>query len=1560
MTEPGQQDVRQALDIARAMASAGVPIFAAPPDPSKPVGFALPRGWQYVVSEVAEAHLAAWQPGWALCAVMGHGLDLVDVDTRSGGSWPEFLPVESAIGLAATPSGGLHGFIPSLGLRSRDAILPGVDYKAGVNGDGHGFAFIAPTVKPSKTTGELAGYVWIKPPAQPFPPEGWADWPTAFMVHVQAIQAASPAARPVDGDVFAEFYGQREAQSRQTAARACARAVAEASEPAAPGGGYRLRLMRAAMTLGGYVGAGALSPQVAGTELENAVRRAWGAEPDPEDFQWIADGLRDGAARPFHVYDEREPDPLTGLPPRAAASLEHVRRTGVLPEVFDPSEDNTDQGLADAVTSELYPNLRFDVESGAYLVRGPERWDTITRDAAGWAVADVAKRMPPGIRPVPKDVAERQPEHWQAWRSAKFTSSSGAAPIARKIRDRLAAGEHPSHVRLSKLDADPVVLWAGGQPWDLRTGALATSVDPLTPHTHAARFAPVEGPTPLWDAFTSAVWPDAELREWALSVLSVGLTGYSPRIMPVLYGDTGRGKTQAVELLCNLLGTYGGEVDQKLIVAPEAHGSVVYQLKGRRLAYIDEPAPTHRDKVERVKLLTGGGRMTGNQMRKDPVSWDATHTLVMMQNDPPELVDDALRSRARVIACDGDPDQVARTRAALGDVAGDTISGAWAREAPGVLAAMMARAAAWLADRSVLDASRTPAVVAEMVDEMVRDQDPIRRWMDTRTTPADPGTLSRELHDDFATWFRNSPEFGRRAVPNLIDFGRKLSKIGVGITVRRDGKYRHLQLNGPANGWVIPPMPSASAPVVTGDDGCVTDAESSTVTENAQVSHDVDLGVTDVSESSLFQPNSTNYIDTVKLLGRMGGSGLSDSSGAPHPLTSDNTGDGSVTPPSSALAALDPPAVAPVPAKKSPSATALAKREAKELERQQRITELAGEILDLPALVQRTSRTPRSVAHVHVGARLDDLVAKANGCLTVDVENTGYPIGHPDHELRSIQLGTRVAAFYLDPGCGECREITRRQVAKASTLHAHNASADLSELAHAGLGDLDEMWSRMDDTVIRAKLADPTSTGGDPGLKDAAAAVLGDQAVSPAADAAREALFKAAGWSTTVAPTDPVSKSGWYQVNPRCSTMIFYGCSDVLDGALLALDLPAPDPAVHARERAVQRIVSRPAALGFPLDRAAVLDQTELHENAVGTLRRRIQAELGIDNPGSPKQVGEALLALGAQLPSTATGKPSVAKDVLQAIAGAWELPDGSEDVTALEPHNRAQHGARLVLDWRKHDTVLKLILRPWKITTTHGDGRIRPTVYTLGADTGRMSCVRPNMQQVSKKGGVRECIAADQGFSIISADFAGVELRVAAALSGDRTLRHAIDNGLDIHRMIAAQVFGEDYADANRTLAKRIVFGRIYGGGVPTLAKQAGVPHAIAAAAVEVMDALTPDLAQWSESVRSGIRAGHRQFQTYSGRVIHLDPKQPHKGPNYLIQGSARELLVDALLRWEIGPWGGGLVMPVHDEVIAMVPEHQADDALAHLLECMTLELNGIPITAEAGGPPARTWHSG
>lgn len=159
---PSSIDTDQALRVARVLIELGIPLFVAQPDDTRRNGFRLPNAWH--LSTADPQVVDNWRPGMALCAVTGHGLDLIDIDPRSGGDIPMgSLPPTYAT--AATPSGGTHYFVLPIGVPSRDGVWPGVDVKSGTpEGMGRGFAFIAPTVRQSKVDGQIRPYIWEREP----------------------------------------------------------------------------------------------------------------------------------------------------------------------------------------------------------------------------------------------------------------------------------------------------------------------------------------------------------------------------------------------------------------------------------------------------------------------------------------------------------------------------------------------------------------------------------------------------------------------------------------------------------------------------------------------------------------------------------------------------------------------------------------------------------------------------------------------------------------------------------------------------------------------------------------------------------------------------------------------------------------------------------------------------------------------------------------------------------------------------------------------------------------------------------------------------------------------------------------------------------------------------------------------------------------------------------------------------------------------------------------------------------------------------------------------------
>lgn len=1205
-------------------------------------------------------------------------------------------------------------------------------------------------------------------------------------------------------------------------------------------------------------------------------------------------------------------------PPRWVSS-----RAVIGAEAFDPNA-GLDQTLAEAVLARTYPALRYAYDSGGWLLRCPERWELHGR-LTPWAVATVAPLMPLG-----DPTAEKGSEAAaRAQRRTRLMSTPGARAVAGKMDDLVSAGMHPAAVALADLDADPEVLWAGGLPWSLRFSDVspvqAEHVDPTTPHLHTAGVLPERRPTPLWDAFVEAVWPDPELRRWALRVLSIGVTGYADRALPVLLGETGRGKTQVIHLLMSVLGSYAHAANPKLLnPTTNEHDTIVFDLKGRRLSFIDEAPKDAKAGQERLKQLTGGGELTGRRMNQDPITFAPTHTFALTANDEPALTDPAVRSRMRLIVCEGDPDAVRRTRSAIGHVRG----AAWRTEAPGVLAAMMAEAAGWLADSDTAGVMAAPERIRYLAEHLGAEQDPVTVWVAEETEPFEPGTPARELYQAFtASCLRNN--LRRDAIPSETKWGRTLTALGYPSVP--DGKHKVRRLQVRSGGFMpgmgpLPGSETATRQPVTPEVGPVA------------VEPQIAAGLTDQTAgllpgsdtqpgSAFSQVNPNESVDTAGFAGFE--TSLRTYTGAHTPVNS--------RPEKAPNPAVDPSADPPKRPAKPRSAEATAK--AAELREEKRLAAIAvagGPRVDLPAIVLRDG-TVRPAELADVDALLATITGDPTSALTVDVEHTGYPVGHQHFALRSVQLGNETFAVDLDPTDADQADVVRRHLAAAGTLHAHSATADLIPLAEAGLLDLEHGWDRMLDTAILAKLADPASTGNDADLKNLAKAVLGDAALSKSADEARAALFKAGKWLTDTEVTTPLERSGWAQVDPHAETMVRYAASDVLDDAAIARLIPMPAPAVLERERIAQRMTARVAHRGIRLDGDQVDRLLGEHTTARAEHAERVRA-FGVDNPGSNAQIGEAFTRLGAALPRTATGKPSVAVAVLEPMR-ALDGPVGDL--------------AREVLDYRHHDTALGLFLEPYRELVHRGDGRARPTVYTLGADTGRMSCVRPNLQQVSREGGLRACFTADPGHLLISADFSGVELRVAAGLSQDANLAAIMDDpGRDLHWEVARLAFGPQATKADRYRIKRGVFGRIYGGGIKAVAAGVGVSEPVARQVIDAMDQLTPGLTEWSRLVRDAVESGRTQFEAYSGRVIHLPKRAPHAAPNYCIQGTARELLVDALIRWRETRWGDATLIPVHDELVVMVPEHEAEAATQALTEAMTTTLFGIPIIAEASTP--------
>lgn len=199
----------------------------------------------------------------------------------------------------------------------------------------------------------------------------------------------------------------------------------------------------------------------------------------------------------------------------------------------------------------------------------------------------------------------------------------------------------------------------------------------------------------------------------------------------------------------------------------------------------------------------------------------------------------------------------------------------------------------------------------------------------------------------------------------------------------------------------------------------------------------------------------------------------------------------------------------------------------------------------------------------------------------------------------------------------------------------------------------------------------------------------------------------------------------------------------------------------------------------------------------------------------------------------------STAADVLEELALSYPMVKNILRYRSL---------AKLVSTYLE---VLPQLIRP-------ETGRIHTSFNQTVTATGRLSSSDPNLQNIpvrteeGKK--IRSLFVPGKGYDcFISSDYSQVELRVLAHMSGDESLIKAFLNREDIHRRTAAEVLGipfEEVTPEQRSHAKAVNFGIIYGISDFGLARQLGIPRKQAASYIEAYFKRYPSIHDFMHSM--------------------------------------------------------------------------------------------------------------
>jgi DNA polymerase-1 len=236
--------------------------------------------------------------------------------------------------------------------------------------------------------------------------------------------------------------------------------------------------------------------------------------------------------------------------------------------------------------------------------------------------------------------------------------------------------------------------------------------------------------------------------------------------------------------------------------------------------------------------------------------------------------------------------------------------------------------------------------------------------------------------------------------------------------------------------------------------------------------------------------------------------------------------------------------------------------------------------------------------------------------------------------------------------------------------------------------------------------------------------------------------------------------------------------------------------------------------------------------------------------------------------------------------------------------------------------------------------GRVHTWYNQTQTSTGRLSSSDPNLQNIPVRGEegrrIRAAFIAPEGFSLISADYSQIELRVLAHFSQDESLLSAFEHDEDIHTQTAAEIFGLKPAEVTsqqRREAKTINFGVVYGQGAFALGKSLGIPQAQARDFIERYFARFPGVRCYMDETREAVREsglvstwfGRRRLLRGLGGGYQARQEAERMAINTPIQGTAADLIkmamlaVDARLKKE-SP-ATRIIMQVHDELVLEAP---------------------------------------
>ncbi|MCE3075701.1 DNA polymerase I [Chryseobacterium gwangjuense] len=391
-------------------------------------------------------------------------------------------------------------------------------------------------------------------------------------------------------------------------------------------------------------------------------------------------------------------------------------------------------------------------------------------------------------------------------------------------------------------------------------------------------------------------------------------------------------------------------------------------------------------------------------------------------------------------------------------------------------------------------------------------------------------------------------------------------------------------------------------------------------------------------------------------------------------------------------------------------------------------------------------------------------------------------------------------------------------------------------------------------------------------------------------------------------------------------------------------------------EMPLMEVLAKMELAGISLDEKWLAQESIDLENDLKQLESKIFELSGEEfNMNSPRQLGDILfekMQLDPKAKKTKTGQYATSEDVLQKLASKHEI-------------------IKHILEYRTYQKLKSTYVDALPSQIEKTDNRVHTNFSQTTAATGRLASVNPNLQNIPirtlRGQQIRGAFVSGEGKKIISADYSQIELRLIAEISGEDNMIKAFQNGEDIHASTAAKLFKiplDEVSKTQRSQAKTVNFGIIYGQGAFALAEQTGLSRTEAKQMIEAYFETYPKLKQYmAEQVNKARETGY--VETILGRKRHLKDINSNNfvvrghaernAVNAPVQGSAADVVKMAMIKiqkeLEKEKLQTKMLLQVHDELVFEAPIDEIEVATNIIkMEMENAIETQVPLLVEVG----------